>query len=76
MGNRPTDPLTRLKQLIVQQKTAALPDRPPDPSLQALHVVVVAYDRHVSETVIGVLGGGDQAGPFPEQEKLRREMEA
>lgn len=59
------DPLMELRKAIVAQKTAALPDRPADPALQELHQKIVDYDRHVSESVIAILGGGRTVTPYP-----------
>jgi hypothetical protein len=65
MDHPAEDPLAQLRKAIVSQKTAALPDHPSDPALIELHNKIADYDRHVSETVIAILGGGSQASPYP-----------
>ncbi len=70
MENAGDSPLTELRKAIVAQKTAALPDRPGDPALQELHQKIVDYDRHVSETVIAVLGGGSTVVPYPAADEI------
>lgn len=71
-----SDPLAQLKKMVVSQKTAALPDVPPDPQLQPLHQQIVAYDRHVSEAVIGILSGGSSAQSYPDAQDVQKELDA
>lgn len=63
--NQEYSPLKALKQLIIAQKSAAMPDEPDDPAYLILHREMSAYDRYVSETVIRVLGGSMDAGAYP-----------
>lgn len=75
MNNQADSPLTQLKKAIVAQKSAALPDTAPDPKLQPLHESVVLYDQYVSQAVIAILGGGNQAAPYPQREEIRRHLQ-
>ncbi|HEX2979984.1 MAG TPA: hypothetical protein VHO48_06955 [Anaerolineaceae bacterium] len=70
MAQMENDPLAELKKAVISQKTAALPDVPPDPALMQLHDSMVAYDRHVSQVVIDLLGGGHEAPEFGQRAEI------
>lgn len=70
MENPSNDPLAELKKTVISQKSAALPDQPPDPVLMPLHEVMSDYDRHVSQVVIGILGGSKSVQEYERRPQI------
>lgn len=73
-SNQELSPLKLLKQMVISQKSASLPDEPVDQMLISLHQEMVNYDRFVSETVIRVLGGIMEATEYPDTPRLAKEI--
>jgi len=64
--------LNRLRKLIIQQKTASLPEPNNDPATQVAYESVNHYDQYVSQVVIAVLQGQDKLEGYLEKEKLHQ----
>ncbi|HHY88205.1 MAG TPA: hypothetical protein GYA06_04705 [Chloroflexi bacterium] len=65
-------PLDELRQAVIHQKTANLPDQPEVPELADLHAEIHAYDAFVAETVFTVLQGKPSQQDYPRTEVLDR----
>ena len=57
MNPKPDEPspISELRKIVIAQKTAVLPPEPADPALSEQHAALQAYDRLVSEMVIGMI---------------------
>jgi hypothetical protein len=75
MENHKKDALDQLKKVVIHQKTNNLPETPQDPGFSKLHSQIMDYDRYVTETVIGVIGGSHKAKEYPMVSELEAEIE-
>lgn len=67
--------LDQLKKAVIHQKTNNLPETPQDPGFSILHSRIMDYDRYVTETVIGVMGGSHKAKEYSGASEIETEIE-